>query len=478
MADLSDHLREQLTTALARYPVADELGHRFADAGHELYLVGGTVRDALGGRGASEHEDLDFATSAPPEETERLVRGWADAVWLTGARFGTISAQKHGAKLEITTFRADAYTRGSRHPEVVFASDVESDLSRRDFTVNAMAVRLPDRRFVDPFDGLVDLAQRVVRTPVAPEVSFADDPLRMVRLARFVAVLDAEADKEALRAATVMADRLDEISRERIRDELNRLLVSVAPRRGMDLLCDTGLADRFLPEVPALRMQHDPLHHHKDVYAHTMAVVDRCTRGDLTLRLAALLHDIGKPATREFHDDGRVSFHNHDVVGARLARRRLEALRYSKQVVEDVSSLVELHLRFHGYSDAAWSDSAVRRYVRDAKSPEQLVRLNRLTRADVTTRDRRKAQRLAAAMDDLERRIGRLAEQEELNKLRPPLDGNAIMSHLGLSPGPVVGKAYKMLLEARIERGPMAAEDAYALLDAWAAQQGISPAGG
>ena len=470
MAELTNNLRDQLTTALRRYPVAGDLGRRFADAGHELYLVGGTVRDAFLGR---QTIDLDFATSAPPEETERLLRPWADVVWLTGARFGTISAQKDGEKVEITTFRADAYSPGSRHPEVVFARDIESDLSRRDFTVNAMAVRLPDHRFVDPFGGLADLAQRIIRTPVTPEVSFGDDPLRMVRLARFVAVLSAEADKDALRAATAMAEQLDTISRERIRDELNRLIVAEAPRRGMDVLCDTGLADRFLPEVPALRMQHDPLHHHKDVYAHTMAVVDRCHRGDLTLRLAALLHDIGKPATRQFHDEGKVSFHNHDVVGARMARKRLEALRYSRETIEDVAALVELHLRFHGYSDDEWSDAAVRRYVRDTKTPEQLVRLNRLTRADVTTRDKRKAQRLSAAMDDLERRIHRLAQEEELNRLRPPLDGNAIMAHLGLTPGPLVGRAYKMLLDARIERGPMSDDEAYELLDQWAVAQGL-----
>ncbi len=455
-----------------RYPLADELGRRFADAGHELYLVGGTVRDAFLGR---DHLDLDFATSARPEDTESLLRGWADDLWLTGARFGTVSATKAGFKLEITTYRTDAYTPGSRHPDVTYGDDIEGDLSRRDFTVNAMAVRVPEHRFVDPFGGLRDLRERVLRTPVEAAVSFADDPLRMVRLARFAAVLDAEADTAACAAAQAMADRLDSVSRERIRDELNRLVCAPAVARGLDLLCDSGLADRFLPELPALRMEHDPLHHHKDVYAHTLAVVQRCDPDDLTLRLAALLHDIGKPATRQFHPGGKVTFHGHDHVGARMARRRLEELRYPKARVNDVCDLIHRHLRFHGYRDGAWTDSAVRRYVRDAGSDEQLRRLNALTRADVTTRNRAKARDLARAMDDLESRIAALQAQEEIARIRPPLDGREIMQHLGLEPGPLVGKARQFLLDARLDRGPIAPDEARALLDQWARDHGVTP---
>jgi len=454
---------------VAVYPVADELGQRFATAGHELYLVGGTVRDTLLGRAV---EDLDFATSARPDRTQRLLSGWADNVWLTGARFGTVSARKGDWKLEITTFRSDVYREGSRHPEVTYAADIGEDLSRRDFTVNAMAVRVPEHRFLDPFGGLGDLRDGVLRTPVEPEISFGDDPLRMVRLARFAAVLEAEADEATEAAAASMASRLDSISRERIRDELSRLVQAPGHARGMDLLVRTGLAERFLPEIPALRMQRDPIHHHKDVYAHTLAVVDGCPPDDLVLRLAALLHDIGKPATREFHSDGRVSFHHHEVVGARMARRRLEALRYPSEVVDQVAELVLLHLRFHGYANGEWTDSAVRRYVRDAGSDLQLRRLNRLTRADVTTRNVAKARRLARAMDDLEARIERLGQEEELARMRPALDGHQIMAHLGLQPGPLVGEAWNMLLEARLDLGPMSEEAAYELLDRWFADRG------
>ena len=468
--NLTAQQQRQLGAMVARYPLADELGERFAAAGEELYLVGGTVRDAFLGR---EQQDLDFATSAHPERTEAVLKGWADGLWLTGARFGTVSATKQGWQLEITTYRADQYTKGSRHPEVSYGSDIEGDLARRDFTLNAMAVRVPEHRFVDPFGGLRDLHARVLRTPMDPHVSFGDDPLRMVRLARFSAVLDADADPAARDAATAMAEQLDTISRERIREELSRLLVATAPSRGLDLLCDTGLAHRFLPELPELQMQHDPLHHHKDVYRHTLAVIENCPAGDLTLRMAALLHDIGKPATRDFHDDGKVTFHGHDHIGARMARKRLEALRYPKAFISDVADLVYLHLRFHGYGDTAWSDSAVRRYVTDAGTPEQLRRLNLLTRADVTTRNKAKARRLHEAMDDLEARIVALKEREEVDKIRPALDGTAIMAHLGLEPGPLVGRAWNMLLEARMERGPMTADEAYELLDAWAAEQGL-----
>ena len=467
--DFSEQERQLGALIAAHYPVADELGRRFDAAGHELYLVGGTVRDAFLGR---EQTDLDFATSALPDETERLLRGWVDDLWLTGARFGTVSATKSDWKLEVTTYRADNYTAGSRHPEVRYGSTIDADLARRDFTVNAMAVRVPEHRFVDPFNGLRDLHDRLLRTPAEPESSFSDDPLRMVRLARFAAVLDAEVDEGARKAATAMSEQIDTISRERIRDELNRLVCATAPERGVDLLCDTGLAERFLPEVPALRMQHDPLHHHKDVYAHTLAVVQRCDT-DLTLRLAALLHDIGKPATREFHDDGRVTFHGHDHVGARMARARLEELRYPKAMISDVCDLIYLHLRFHGYGEDAWTDAAVRRYVRDAGSDEQLRRLNALTRADVTTRNKAKARRLADAMDELESRIEALQAEEEIARIRPPLDGREIMDHLALAPGPLVGEARQMLLDARLDRGPMTQDAAYELLDAWAAANGI-----
>jgi poly(A) polymerase len=367
------------------------------------------------------------------------------------------------------------YERGSRHPEVTYGDAVDQDLSRRDFTLNAMAVRVPELAFVDPFGGLKDLQAKVLRTPVAPEQSFADDPLRMVRLARFAAVLGAAPDPDAKAAATAMAEQLDTISRERIRDELDKLLVAEFPSLGLDLLVETGLAERFLPELPALRLERDPLHHHKDVYRHTLAVVENCPRHDAVLRLAALLHDIGKPATREFHPDGKVSFHHHEVVGARMAEKRLKELKYPGEVVQHVRDLVFLHLRFHGYGDQAWTDSAVRRYVRDAGSREQLWRLNQLTRADITTQNKAKARWLQAAVADLEQRIERLEEEEELSKLRPALDGNEIMAYLGLKPGPLVGKAWNMLLEARLDRGPMRPDEAYALLDEWARTQGLEP---
>lgn len=469
-ATLTAQQERALGELVAVYPVADELGRRFADAGEELYLVGGTVRDTLLGR---HHEDLDFATSAPPETTQRLLEGWADAVWLTGARFGTVSAKAGRWKLEVTTYRSDRYTEGSRHPEVTFAGDIDADLARRDFTVNAMAVRVPDYRFVDPFGGLADLRASRLRTPMDPETSFGDDPLRMMRLGRFAAQLDARADDAAFEAARSMAGSLDDISRERIRDELDKLVCAPRQHPGWDLLCETGVADRFLPEVPALRTERDPLNRHKDVYRHTLAVVEGCPADDPVLRLAALLHDIGKPATREFHPGGRVTFHHHEVVGARMARKRLKALAYPKQVIEDVAQLVFMHLRFHGYADGDWTDSAVRRYVSDCGREEQLRRLNLLTRADVTSQNPRKARRLQRAMDEFEERIARLREEEELEKVRPAIDGHQIMAHLGLEPGPLVGEAWDMLKEARLEEGPMSEERAYELLDAWAEEQGL-----
>jgi poly(A) polymerase len=465
----TDTQQRQLAELVAVYPAADELAERFAAAGHELYLVGGTVRDTLL-YGRSEG-DLDLATTARPADTERLLRGWVDQLWLTGARFGTVSAKKGGDTFEVTTLRSDRYQPGSRRPDVSFGDDIATDLSRRDFTCNAMAVDLRRRMFVDPFGGLADLRRRVLRTPLAAGTSFGDDPLRMVRLARFAAVLDADVDDDARRAATSMAAELATISRERIRDELTKLIVAPAVARGLDLLCDTGLADQFLPELPALRMQRDPAHHHKDVYVHTLAVVEGCPADDLVLRLAGLLHDIGKPATRRFETGGRVTFHHHEVVGARMARVRLTELRYPKKVVEQVSQLVALHLRFHGYRDQGWTDSAVRRYARDAGTPEQLRRLNLLTRADVTTQNRRKARTLQRAIDELEERIDQLQREEELAAIRPPLDGHQIMERLGIGPGPLVGRAYRHLLEARIAHGPMTTEEGYALLDAWAAEQ-------
>ena len=458
----------QLAELVAIYPAADELAGRFAAAGHELHLVGGTVRDTLlYGRAEG---DLDFATSARPDDSERVLRDWADHVWLTGARFGTVSARKDDTVFEITTYRSDLYEPGSRHPQVRFGDDITADLSRRDFTCNAMAVDLLHRRFVDPFGGLADLQRRLLRTPLSAKTSFGDDPLRMVRLARFAAVLDAEVDDDARGAATAMASQLATVSRERIRDELDKLVVAPAVARGLDLLCDTGLAAEFLPELPALRMERDPAHHHKDVYAHTIAVIESCPPDDVVLRLAALLHDIGKPATRRFVPGGKVTFHHHEVVGAKMARTRLTALRYPGRVVDEVSELVLLHLRFHGYQDQGWTDSAVRRYVRDAGSEQQYRRLNLLTRADVTTQNARKARALQEAMDDLERRVDELRRQEELEALRPPLDGHQIMAHLGIGPGPMVGRAYRHLLEQRIDRGPLSAEQGYELLDVWAAE--------
>lgn len=462
--------QKQALGQLVDDPLASELGERFGTAGHELYLVGGSVRDALLRRGDAQ-PDLDFATSAHPKQSEALLRGWADDVWLTGVRFGTVSAMRDGVRVEVTTFRSDRYTAGSRHPKVEYGSSIEEDLARRDFTVNAMAVRMPDRYVVDPHDGWADLRAGVLATPLEPEVSFADDPLRMLRLARFVATLDFVPAPEVVRAARRMAGQLATISAERIREELDKLLAGHAFARGLDLLVDTGLADVFLPELPALRMERDRAHHHKDVYAHTLAVVAGVhDEGDPVLLLAALFHDVGKPPTRRFHPDGSVTFHHHEVVGARMTRTRLEALRYPTHVTDAVCHLVALHLRFHGYADGEWTDSAVRRYVHDAGSDEQLRRLNLLTRADVTTRNARRRERLAAAMDDLEARIERLRHDEELAQMRPPLDGHQIMAHLGLEPGPLVGQARAFLLERRIEEGPLSEEEAYALLDRWAAE--------
>ncbi len=448
-------------------PLVDEvapLAERFTGAGHRLYLVGGSVRDAILGRPVDAF-DLDFTTDARPDDIERLLRGWADAVWVQGKRFGTIGAKKGERIYEITTHRADAYSPDSRKPDVAFSDAVESDLSRRDFTVNGMALSLPDLQLVDPHGGTADLAARKLRTPLPPAESFADDPLRMMRAARFIAGYDLEPEPRLVEAVTAMKHRLSIVSAERIRDELDKLLVVERPGAGLWFLVNTGLAEEFLPELPALALEQDPIHHHKDVLAHTIAVVEKA-RPDKVLRLAALLHDIGKPKTRAFGPEG-VTFHHHEVVGARMAEHRMRELRYPVEEIAAVRRLVELHLRFHGYSEGegGWTDSAVRRYARDAGP--LLDQLNELTRCDCTTRNQARARELAGRMERLEARIAKLREQEELDSIRPDLDGNQVMAHLGVPPGPVVGKALAHLLELRLEEGPLGDEMAYKRLDEW-----------
>ena len=448
-------------------PLAKELGDRFQAAGHELYLVGGVVRDLVMARDVP-NADMDFATDASPAETSRTLRGWVDAQYLVGVRFGTVGARRHGRVVEITTFREERYPEDERKPAVTFAKDIQTDLSRRDFTINAMAVRLPDGEFIDPYEGVKDLAARRLDTPLDPEVAFSDDPLRMLRAARFVAQLGVAPAPRVVDAIARMRDRLSIVSAERIRDELDKLLVAEDARAGFELLVRTGLADRFLPELSALQMEQDPVHRHKDVLRHTFAVVMRC-EPDPVLRLAALLHDVGKPSTRRVGPDG-VSFHHHEVVGSRMAEERLRALRYPSSVIQDVRKLVELHLRFHGYGEG-WTDAAVRRYVHDAGP--LLDKLNQLTRADVTTRDPKRAERFARLQDDLEERIARLAEEENLAAIRPSLDGRQVMERLGIEPGPIVGEALAYLMEVRMERGEVPADVAFALLDAWANERGI-----
>ncbi|MDK0520808.1 CCA tRNA nucleotidyltransferase [Streptomyces sp. ML-6] len=452
-------------------PVADDLARRFQEAGFSLALVGGSVRDALLGRLGN---DLDFTTDARPETVLKIVRPWADSVWEVGIAFGTVGAQKDGYQIEVTTYRSEAYDRTSRKPEVSYGDSIEADLVRRDFTVNAMAVALPQKHFIDPHGGLEDLAERVLRTPGTPEESFSDDPLRMLRAARFAAQLDFDVAPDVVTAMTEMAGRIEIVSAERVREELNKLLLSAHPRKGLALLVDTGLAQQVLPELPALRLESDEHHRHKDVYEHSLTVLEQAIDleedgPDLTLRLAALLHDIGKPRTRRFEKDGRVSFHHHEVVGAKMVKKRMTALKYSNDMVKDVSKLVELHLRFHGYGDGEWTDSAVRRYVRDAGP--LLERLHKLTRSDCTTRNKRKAAALSRIYDGLEERIAQLQEQEELDAIRPDLDGNEIMKILGIGPGPVIGKAYAFLLELRLEHGPMGHEAAVGKLKEWWAAQ-------
>jgi poly(A) polymerase len=455
-------------------PVLDELGRRFTEAGEEIALVGGPVRDAMLGR---QQLDLDFTTSARPEVTERLLKGWADAIWDMGRAFGTIGCRRGEWQVEITTYRSEKYDASSRKPQVDYGDSLQGDLGRRDFTVNAMAISLPGREFVDPFGGVVDLAHQVLRTPGRPEDSFSDDPLRMMRAARFAAQLGFTVAPEVVAAMSEMAGRIEIVSAERVRDELVKLVCAPYPRRGLTLMVETGLAEHVLPELPALALERDEHHRHKDVYEHTLTVLEqsidlehRLGDGpDFVSRFAALMHDVGKPRTRKFLGDGTVTFHHHDVVGAKLTRKRMKALRFSNDDIDAVAKLVELHLRFHGYGSGEWTDSAVRRYVRDAG--DQLARLHILTRADSTTRNRRKAERLRRAYDDLETRIDRLTEEEELASIRPDLDGNQIMEILGIPPGREVGEAYTFLLERRLDQGPMSQEEATrALRDWWAAR--------
>ncbi|MDO5496207.1 MAG: CCA tRNA nucleotidyltransferase [bacterium] len=455
-----------------------ELGRVFEEAGHELALVGGPVRDAL--MGIANPHDLDFTTSAPPEVTEKLLGAWGEALWDVGRAFGTIGTRKGETTVEVTTYRSEEYEIGSRKPTVAYGDSLEGDLTRRDFTVNAIALRVPGLEFVDPTGGLSDLEAGVLRTPVTAEQSFDDDPLRIMRAARFAAQLGFEVSSDVMEAMAAMAGRLDIVSPERIRAELERLVVSREPRRGIELLVWTGVADVVLPELAALQTTVDEHGRHKDVYEHTLTVLDQAMAletgadgpvpgPDFVLRFAALMHDVGKPATRRFEGGGGVSFHHHEMVGAKMTRARMRALRFDNQTIKDVVKLVELHLRFHGYGDQAWTDSAVRRYVTDAGS--QLERLHRLTRADCTTRNRRKAARLAAAYDDLEERIAVLAAEEEIKAIRPDLDGGQIMRLLGLKEGPAVGKAYRFLMDLRMEEGPLGEEEATRRLLAWWAEQ-------
>jgi poly(A) polymerase len=477
-------LRAAVAALAPQLGLLTELGERFVGAGHELALVGGPVRDAFLGRTSP---DLDFTTDATPDQTLDLIRGWADAHWEIGRDFGTIGLRKGPSVIEITTFRTDVYDRQSRKPEVAFGRSLAEDLVRRDFTVNAMALKLPSLEFVDLHGGLADLAARRLRTPATPEESFADDPLRMMRAARFASQLGFTVADEVYAAMVARADTLAMVSAERVRDEFSKLVLSANPRPGLTLLVDSGLAAVFLPELPALRLELDEHHRHKDVYEHSLIVLEQAialegrtnpadaaypvvTGPDLVLRLAALLHDIGKPATRTFESGGGVSFHHHELVGARLVTKRLKAMRYDKAQVGDVARLVELHLRFHGYGEGQWTDSAVRRYVTDAGP--LLGRLHLLTRSDCTTRNVRKATRLARTYDELEVRIARLAAAEELAAIRPELDGNQIAAVLGIKPGPVLGEAYKFLLAVRLDEGPIGQEAAEARLREWWAARG------
>jgi len=473
-----------LESALSdRLRMADKLARVFVRHGHELALVGGPVRDVFLGR---PHSDLDLTTDAPPERVLEITKDWADTTWPVGIAFGTVGMRKDDAIFEITTYRSEEYDRTSRKPDVSYGTSLVDDLGRRDFTVNAMATRLPDNVLVDPFGGLADLRDRVLRTPGRAQDSFNDDPLRILRAARFVAELGFTPTQQVREAMTELAPRLEIVSAERICAELSKLLLAArpgGPSAGIELLVETGVADHFLPEVPRLRLEVDEHHRHKDVYRHSMTVLDQAIAleqrygldRDLRLRLAALLHDIGKPKTRSLLADGRVAFHHHDAVGAKLARARLKALRFPGDVTADVVKLIGLHLRFHGFGNGEWTDSAVRRYVTDAGP--LLARLHALTRADSTTRNRAKAQRLAKNYDVLEERIAVLAEREELASIRPDLDGNEIMELLGIRPGPLVGRAYAHLLELRLEHGPLGHDRAVQELLLWAEAAGLPAAG-
>jgi poly(A) polymerase len=471
---LSRDVRQALAELLDSVPAITDLGHRFGAAGMEIALVGGSVRDLLLARIGN---DLDFTTSARPEQVRDLLDGWADQVWETGIAFGTIGARKGDHTLELTTYRSDVYEASSRKPAVSYGDTLVGDLLRRDFTVNAMAITLPDLGFVDPHGGLDDLRHGRLRTPAPPEESFGDDPLRMLRAARFTAQLGLGVTPDVRSAMSAMAERLSIVSAERVQAELVKLMLSPDPRRGLELMTDTGIEDLVLPELGLLRLEVDEHHRHKDVYQHTLSVLDRAIDQedgpdgavpgpDFVLRFAALMHDVGKPKTRRFEPDGRVSFHHHEVVGAKITRRRMQALRFSAKVTDDVSALVELHLRFHGYGGGEWTDSAVRRYVRDAGA--LLDRLNKLTRADCTTRNARRAQELDRQVDDLEERILQLKAQEDLDAIRPDLDGDRIMNVLGIGPGPMVGRAYRHLMKLRLDRGPLGEVEAVReLLDWW-----------
>ena len=476
-ARLTEAQQRAVAELLHLSPVIDALGERFASAGEAIALVGGSVRDALLGRLG---DDLDFTTSATPERVLELVAGWADAVWEVGIAFGTVGITKDDYRLEITTYRSESYDRASRKPEVTYGDSLEADLVRRDFTVNAMAVALPGRTFVDPYGGLVDLGSGVLRTPATPEESFSDDPLRMMRAARFASQLGFDVAPEVVAAMVAMAERIDIVSAERVQAELVKLVCGLYPREGLALLVESGLAAHVLPELPLLKLEIDEHHRHKDVYEHTLIVLEQAIdledgpNGDVpgpdfVLRFAALMHDVGKPRTRRFESGGGVSFHHHEVVGAKLTRKRMQALKFSNELTDDVSQLVELHLRFHGYGNGEWTDSAVRRYVRDAGP--LLSRLHKLTRADCTTRNQRRAALLKATYDSLEERIERLAEEEGRAALRPSLDGTQIMAILGVPPGRVVGRAYAFLMELRLDRGPLEPDVAEAELRAWWAEQ-------
>ena len=460
---------DSVTELLDDDSVVMKLASDFRKAGHELYLVGGPVRDMFLKR---PHVDLDFSTDAAPEQTLEILKPLSRTQWLQGMKFGTVGAEVDGAHLEVTTFRTERYDADSRHPHVSFESDVETDLSRRDFTINAMAIRLPEKTAVDPFKGLEDLNARVLRTPVHPDESFTDDPLRMLRAFRFASQLDFRIADEVLESVARLKDKLRTVSAERVAEELSKLVTGQRPGAALEQAEETGLTDEFLPELSSLKLEQDPVHRHKDVFHHTLAVVER-TEPDLELRLAALLHDIGKPKTRRIGPEG-VSFHHHEIVGADMARERLRTLRFSNDVVSSVSETIRLHHRFHTYR-LGWSDSAVRRYVRDAGP--LLGTLNALVRADCTTRNAQKAKRLAARMDELEARIRELAAQEEIEKMRPELDGGQIMAFLGIPPGPLVGEAREFMMDLRLDEGLIGEDEAYERLDRWAREHDIEPAG-